>query len=235
MKVVLLAGGYGSRLSEETRVIPKPLVEIGGQPILWHLLKFYEYYGFREFVICLGYKGELIKNWFKKNKSNWQVDLVDTGIETMTAGRLKRVEKYIGQQTFLANYSDGLGNVNLKRLLKHHRDKKKIASLTAAIPEGRFGALTIDNQDLVTGFAEKKDNKVWVNAGFFVFEPEIFKYISSDRSILEKDVLPKLAKKKQVTSFKYKGFWQPMDKLYDKQILEKLWQTGKAPWKVWRE
>ena len=233
MKVVLLAGGFGSRLGEETVSIPKPLVEIGGKPILWHLMKFYEYYGFREFVICLGYKGEQIKDWFKKAKNNWQVDLVDTGIETMTGGRLKRVEKYVGKQTFLANYSDGLGNVNLKRLLKHHREKNKLVSLTAAIPEGRFGALTIDNQDQVTGFAEKKDNKVWVNAGFFVLEPEIFEYITSDKTILEKDVLPKLAKKKQITSFKHKDFWQPMDKLYDKQILEKLWQTGKAPWKVW--
>jgi len=256
MKVVLLAGGYGSRLSEETSVLPKPLVEVGGKPIIWQVMKIYAYYGFTEFVVCLGYKGELIKDWFRNYKDNysnltynladgsveyhkthkedWQVTLVDTGLHTMTGGRIKRIRKYVKGEQFMVNYSDGLGDVNLRKLLKHHEKKEKLGTITAAVPEGRFGALKIDGYDRVVGFEEKKDVQSWVNAGFMVFEPEIFDYIKDDRSVLERDVLPKLAKKKLLNSYKHKGFWKPMDKMYDKRILEKLWKQGKAPWKLWR-
>ena len=256
MKVVILAGGFGTRLSEVTDVKPKPMVEIGGKPILWHIMKLYSHYGFNEFIICLGYKGFCIKEWFSNyavnnndvtfdlendtvmyhnnHKDNWKVTLVDTGLNTMTAGRIKRIREYVRDETFMVTYGDGVSDVDIGKLVEHHKGRGKIATLTAVIPEGKFGALKIDEREQVLNFSEKTDNKNrWVNGGFFVFEPKIFDHIEGDADILEKGPLPKLAQEEQLSAFKHYGFWEPMDKLYDQKKLEKTWQSGEAPWKVW--
>jgi len=258
MKVVILAGGLGTRLSEETTVKPKPMVEIGGMPILWHIMKIYSHYGFNEFIICLGYKGFYIKEFFANyflhmsdvtydlstNKMEvhnhscepWKVSLIDTGNETMTGGRILRVKKYVGNETFLMTYGDGVGDVNIDKLLTYHKSKKKIATLTAAMPVGRFGALQINSNNEVTEFTEKPNGDGnWVNAGFMVLEPEIFDYIKDNSTVFEKEPLEWLAKKNQLIAYHHKGFWMPMDKLSDKFALENYWDTKTAKWKIWND
>ena len=254
MKVVILAGGRGTRISEETETIPKPMVQIGGKPIIWHIMKMYSHYGFNDFIICLGYKGYLIKEYFShyflhtsditidmsKNdlkvhssmSEPWKVTLVDTGLETMTGGRLKRIEKYIDKETFMMTYGDGIGDVNVKKLIEEH---KKYATLTAIRGYERFGVLGIDRDNSVKSFLEKpKEDDFWINGGFFVLEPEIFKYIKEgDSTIWEKKPLENLARDGQVDAYKHPGFWKCMDTLRDKIELEEIWQSGKVPWKIW--
>lgn len=256
MKVVILAGGLGTRLSEETTIRPKPMVEIGGKPILWHIMKIYSHYGFDDFIICLGYKGSLIKEYFAnyflhqsdvtidlaKNKIEthnnhsepWKVTLVDTGDDTMTGGRILHVKEYIGKETFMMTYGDGVANIKIDALVNFHKRKKKIATVTAALPIGRFGALDIDHDDNVRHFIEKPEGDgKWVNGGFFVLEPEVFSYIEGDKTFFEREPLEKLARQNQLAAYHHHGFWMPMDKLSDKVELGNLWNTGKAPWKMW--
>lgn len=256
MKVVILAGGYGTRLSEETDVKPKPMVEIGDKPILWHILKFYSSYGFNDFIICLGYKGQFIKNYFlnylynsndlkidienkttnilSNNCEPWKISLIDTGIDSMTGGRIKRIKKYIEKDSdFLLTYGDGLSDVNLVNLIKQHTLTKSIITLTAIQPEGRYGALTLNNSK-VKKFGEKLDSKSsWVNGGYFVVNKKIFSYLKNDSTIFEKQPLESLAKIGKLSAYKHNGFWQSMDTLRDKKKLTKIWNSGKAPWKKW--
>lgn len=256
MKVVILAGGLGTRLAEETSVRPKPMVEIGGMPILWHIMKIYSSYGFNDFVVCLGYKGEVIKEWFNHYhlrqsdvtfdfemgamklhspaKENWRVSLIDTGPETMTGGRLLRLREVIGNERFMLTYGDGVGNVDIRALLEHHQAAGKLATLTTVIPSGRFGAVEIDDNDQVLSFSEKTDNPKRVNAGFFVLEPKIFEYLKDgDATVFEQEPLKTLAHEGQLLSYPHDGFWHPMDTLSDKHKLEDMWKTGKAPWQIW--
>jgi glucose-1-phosphate cytidylyltransferase len=256
MKIVILAGGLGTRLSEETDIKPKPMVEIGGKPILWHIMKIYSQYGFNDFIICLGYKGYVIKEYFanyflhqsdvtidlQKNALEihqskaepWKITLVDTGLNTMTGGRIKRVQNYVGDDTFLLTYGDGVGNVDLRALLDLHRSKKKLATVTSVQPSGRFGALHLGPGGNVLSFQEKpRGDGAWINGGFFVLEPGVFTYIASDETVWEKEPLENLAKNGQLVAHTHAGFWQPMDTLRDKKHLEDLWNAGKAPWKVW--
>jgi glucose-1-phosphate cytidylyltransferase len=256
MKVVILAGGKGTRISEETENIPKPMIEIGGKPLLWHIMKIYSHYNFNDFIICLGYKGYLIKEYFshyflhtsditinlRDNETKvhsstsepWKVTLVDTGIETMTGGRIKRIKDYIGNSTFMLTYGDGLADVNIDKLLSLHKKKSKFATVTAVQPLGRFGALILDKEENVLEFQEKPSGDgAWINGGFFVLEPEIFNYITGDDTIWEKDPLEKLAKDNQLVAYKHYGFWRPLDTLRDKRELEEMWRLGKSQWKVW--
>ncbi len=256
MNVVILAGGLGTRLSEETELKPKPMVEIGGKPILWHIMKIYSHYGFNDFIICLGYKGYIIKEYFanyflhhsdvtidlKENKIEvhnckaeaWKITLVDTGIQTMTAGRLKRVERYIGDRPFMLTYGDGVANIEINKLLEFHNKHGKNATITSVQPSGRFGALQVDAENRVTSFMEKpKGDGAFINGGFFVLEPEIFKYIAGDDTLWEKEPLENLAKDNQLVAYRHDGFWKPMDTLRDKRELESLWDSGKAAWKIW--
>ena len=233
MKAVILAGGYGTRISEESNLKPKPMIEIGGKPILWHILKTYSSYDINEFVICCGYKGEQIKEYFTNfNSETWKIELVDTGLDTMTGGRLKRIQSHI-DDTFCVTYGDGLGNIDINNLISFHREKKSTATLTAVHPPERFGVLSL-NDDYVTEFHEKHSGESsWINGGFFVFEPEIFDYLDDDKTVLEKFPLETLAKENKLTAFKHNGFWYPMDTLREKKYLENLWATEKAPWKIW--
>ena len=233
MKCVILAGGYGTRISEESHLKPKPMIEIGGKPILWHIMKIYSNYDINEFVICCGYKGEKIKEYFSNtNSAPWNVELVDTGLDTMTGGRLKRIQNHI-DDTFCATYGDGLGNIDINNLISFHREKKSVATLTATHPPERYGILSL-NGDHVTEFREKHSGESsWINGGFFVFEPEIFDYIHDDSTILEKSPLETLAKENKLTAFKHNGFWHPMDTLREKNHLEKLYRSGNIPWKTW--
>ena len=256
MKVVLLAGGYGTRLAEETDIKPKPMVDIGGKPILWHIMKLYSHFGFNDFVVCLGYKGYVIKEYFanyflhmadvtfdmtsnamtvhQKHAEPWKVTLVDTGANTMTGGRIKRVKDYVGDETFLATYGDGLSDQDLKALVAYHKKSGKIGTMTTVQPSGRFGAVAIDAHDQINALIEKpKGDGAWINAGFFVFEPKIFDYIENDSTVLERQPLEGLARDGQLTAFKHQGFWKPMDTLREKHEFEELWSSGKAPWKVW--
>ncbi len=257
MKVVILAGGYGTRISEESSVRPKPMVEIGEKPILWHIMKIYSAYGFNDFIICLGYKGYMIKEYFanyflhmsdvtfdmKNNKMEvhqndvepWTVTLIDTGEATMTGGRLRRVKDYIGGETFCMTYGDGVGNIDIKRLVDFHREQKALATLTAVQPLGRFGAFSLDhNQYKITAFKEKPHGDgAWINGGFFVLEPAVIDYIHGDSTVWERKPLERLAEDNMLAAYKHCGFWQPMDTLRDKMVLEELWQRGEAPWKVW--
>tara|TARA_B100000242_G_C43027286_1_gene478370 strand:+ start:664 stop:1437 length:774 start_codon:yes stop_codon:yes gene_type:complete len=257
MQLVILAGGKGSRISEETVSKPKPLIEIGGLPIIWHIMKYYSCFGVREFIICCGYKGYLLKEFFanyllhssdviintsnrkikvlKKTTENWKISLIDTGEDTNTAGRILKIKKYVNEN-FLLTYGDGLSNVNIRNLIRFHKKGKKIVSLTGIQPTGRFGALKISQKsELVENFVEKPDGDGgWVNGGFFVFNKKIFNYIKNNKSILETDVLPKLAQNKQVSVFKHKSFWYAMDTLRDKNYLLHLWNSNKAPWKIWK-
>jgi glucose-1-phosphate cytidylyltransferase len=256
MKVVLLAGGLGTRLSEETDIRPKPMVEIGGRPILWHIMKLYSHYGFNDFVVCLGYKGYVIKEYFanyflhmadvtfdlssnsmmvhEHNAEPWKVTLVDTGQGTMTGGRIKRVEKYIGNETFMVTYGDGLSDENISELADYHKSHGRIGTMTTVQPSGRFGSVAIQDDLQVSAFVEKpKGDGAWVNGGFFVFEPEVFKYIEGDMTVFERQPLENLVEDQQLKAFKHEGFWKPMDTLRDKQEFESLWESGKAPWKMW--
>ncbi|MBE9016329.1 glucose-1-phosphate cytidylyltransferase [Chroococcidiopsis sp. CCALA 051] len=257
MKAVILAGGLGTRLSEETTVKPKPMVEIGGRPILWHIMKIYSASGINDFIICCGYKGYLIKEYFANyflhmsdvtfdmrfNQMNvhcgyaepWRVTLVDTGDKTMTGGRLKRVREHIGNETFCFTYGDGVSSVNIKEIVKFHKEQNTLATLTASQPPGRFGAIHLEgDQTKITSFREKPDGDgAWVNSGFFVLEPETIDLIEDDRTIWEQEPLQKLAQMDELSAYKHPGFWQPMDTLRDKHLLEELWNSGTAPWKVW--
>ena len=227
MKVVLLAGGFGTRLSEYTSSIPKPMIKINGKPILFHIIKFYAKYGFRNFYIALGYKGEVIRKFFKKKIPNLNINLIDTGKNTMTGGRLKRLEKYIGNETFMMTYGDGLCNVNLNKLLKFHKKNKKMATLTAVRPPARFGAIKLKNQ-YVNYFKEKSSlDEGWINGGFFVIEPEFLKLIKNDNTYLEREPLENISKRKQLVAFKHKGFWQCMDTKRDKDKLDMILKSRK--------
>ena len=233
MKAVILAGGYGTRISEESHIIPKPLIEIGGKPILWHIMKSYSAYKIDDFIICLGYKGEKIKEYFEQFDSKlWNIQLIDTGLDTMTGGRLKRIQDKI-DNTFCMTYGDGVSDVNLNNLLTFHKEKKSLATLTAIHPPERFGVLNLSG-DYVTEFHEKHTGESsWINGGFFVFEPEIFDYLQNDSTVLERAPLETLAKEQKLSAFKHNGFWHPMDTLRDKKHLEDLWTSEKAPWKIW--
>ena len=233
MKAVILAGGYGTRISEESSIVPKPLIEIGGKPILWHIMKIYSAYKIDDFIICLGYKGEKIKEYFEQFDSKlWNIQLIDTGLDTMTGGRLKRIQDKI-DDTFCMTYGDGVSDVNLNNLLTFHKEKKSLATLTAIHPPERFGVLNLSG-DYVTEFHEKHAGESsWINGGFFVFEPEIFDYLQNDSTVLERAPLETLAKEQKLSAFKHNGFWYPMDTLRDKKHLEDLWTSKKAPWKIW--
>jgi len=257
MKVVILAGGYGTRISEETGVKPKPMVEIGDKPILWHIMKTYSAYDINDFIICLGYKGGVIKDFFatyalhmsdvtfdlrnnnmkvhQNGTESWKVTLVDTGEKTMTGGRLKRVKEYIGDETLCLTYGDGVTDVNIRELVDFHQDQKTLATLTAVQQPGRFGAFNLkQNQHKISTFSEKpKGDGAWINGGFFVLEPGVLDYIEGDSTVWEREPLEKLAKDEMLSAYRHNGFWQPMDTLRDKNVLEELWQSGKAPWKVW--
>ncbi|WP_447980616.1 glucose-1-phosphate cytidylyltransferase [Candidatus Nitrospira bockiana] len=255
MKVVILAGGMGTRLQEETDFRPKPMVEIGGAPILWHIMKHYSHYGFREFVIALGYKGEMIKRYFldyhrlngsmtlhlmkdtvevrKKECEDWTIHLIETGAMTSTGGRVKRLEPILLGESFMLTYGDGVSNVDLQALLTFHRAQGRVATVTAVRPPSRFGGLTFDGT-LVAEFTEKPQiGEGWINGGFLVCEPEVFKYLKGDESVLETDALERLAADRQLAAYRHDRFWQCMDTLRDKRLLDKLWQEGRAPWKVW--
>ena len=233
MKCVILAGGYGTRISEESHMKPKPMIEIGGKPILWHIMKIYSVHKINDFVICLGYKGDQIKEYFDRfDFTPWNIQLVDTGEDTMTGGRLKRIKDHI-DDTFCATYGDGVSDIDINRLISYHKEKKSLATLVAIHPPERFGVLNLSG-DYVTEFHEKhRGESSWINGGFFVFEPKIFDYLQDDSTVLEKTPLETLAKEQQLTSFKHNGFWYPMDTLRDKSHLEKLWASEKAPWKIW--
>ena len=233
MKAVILAGGYGTRISEESHLRPKPMIEIGGKPILWHILKIYSSYDINEFVICCGYKGEQIKEYFSKiNSESWDIQLIDTGLDTMTGGRLKRIQNHI-DDIFCVTYGDGLCNVDINNLIAFHKEKKSVCTLTAVHPPERYGVLSLD-ADYVTEFREKHSGESsWINGGYLVFEPEIFDYLQDDSTVLERKPLETLAKKNQLTAFRHDGFWHPMDTLREKKQLENLWKTGKAYWKIW--
>jgi glucose-1-phosphate cytidylyltransferase len=233
MKAVILAGGYGTRISEESYLKPKPMIEIGGKPILWHILKTYSKYDINEFVICCGYKGEQIKEYFSKlDSTSWDIQLVDTGLDTLTGGRLKRIQDHI-DDTFCVTYGDGLSDIDISRLISFHKEKNILATLTAIHPPERFGVLNLSG-DYVTEFHEKHSGvDSWINGGFFVFEPGIFDYLQDDLTILEKTPLETLAKEKKLAAFKHNGFWYPMDTQRDKKYLENLWSSNNAPWKIW--
>lgn len=257
MKVLLLAGGLGTRLSEETDVKPKPMVEIGGKPILWHIMKIYSYYGFNEFVVLLGYKGYYIKEFFanyflhrsditidiasgkmeilNNTSEPWRVTLLDTGLNSMTGARIKKARKIVGDNAFMLTYGDGVANIKIDDLLKFHSSHKKIVTMTSAQPDGRFGALEISNQDQVLQFKEKpKGDGSWINAGFFVCEPEVFDYIDDDEStVFEQEPLMRLAQNGEIFTYKHHGFWMPMDTLRDKNKLNEMWRENKAEWKIW--
>lgn len=257
MKAVILAGGLGTRISEETGTRPKPMVEIGGKPILWHILKLYSHHGVNDFIICCGYKGYVIKEYFsnyflhlsdvtfdiagnsmtvhQRNAEPWKVTLVDTGDSTLTGGRLLRVKDYIGGETFALTYGDGVSDVRIDALMHFHAHGGRLATVTAVKPPGRFGLLDLDGEgSLVRGFQEKPEGDGgWINGGFFILEPGIFSYIDNDATVWEQAPLRELAAAQQLQAFKHDGFWQPMDTLRDRQLLEQLWSTGRAPWKVW--
>jgi glucose-1-phosphate cytidylyltransferase len=236
MKTVILAGGLGTRLSEETRYKPKPLVSIGRFPILWHLLKIYEFYNQNEFIIAGGYKQNHIKNFLLKNNNlNSKINLIDTGSDTNTGGRLFRLKKFLKNNTFMLTYGDGLANININKLINFHKKHKSLATITVVRPPARWGSVKITN-NTVNKFEEKNQlNEGWINGGFFIFEPEIFNYIKNgDSTILEYDVLPILAKKKYLKAYKHQGFWQCMDNLREKKNLEKIWNQKNPPWKNWK-
>lgn len=255
MKVVILAGGYGSRLAELTEVKPKPMVEIGGQPILWHIMMHYSFYGFNHFIIALGYKGYIIKKYLMEycslhsnltvkvkndeikmhdgHKPDWTVDLIETGISTQTGGRIKRLAPYIGHERFMLTWGDGVSDVNLGDLIAFHESHGKLATVTAVRPPARFGHLELDGDEIVE-FSEKPQAKEgWINGAFFVLEPEVFNYIKGDQTEWEREPMEQLAKNRQLRAYRHNSFWKCMDTLRDKKMLDKLWESGSAPWKVW--
>ena len=230
MKVVILAGGFGTRIADASG--PKPMVKIGGKPILYHIMKYYESYGFNDFILALGFKADLIKSTFSKFK--FKVLYEDTGLNTMTGGRIKRLEKYLKNERFMLTYGDGLSNINLKKSLNFHLKSKKIATVTAVHPPARFGELIIKNNKVIQFNEKTKSKTQWINGGFFIFEPQIFKYIKNDKTILEGEPLTRLAKTKNLAAFKHDGFWQCMDTMKDKNYLDRIWKK-KAPWKIWND
>jgi glucose-1-phosphate cytidylyltransferase len=255
MKVVILAGGLGTRLSEETEVKPKPMVEVGGRPIIWHIMKIYSHYGFNEFIVCLGYKGYVIKEFFANyflHQSDltidlqangfevhnnyaepWRVALINTGDKTMTGGRVRRIQSYVGNETFMLTYGDGVANVDINKLLAFHREQGKHATVTAVRPPSRFGGMSIE-ENIVTNFIEKPQiGEGWINGGFFVFEPQVFDYIRGDETLLEREPMEKLSAEGQLVAYKHDRFWQCMDTLRDVQLLNDLWIGESPPWKVW--
>ena len=234
LKAVILAGGYGTRISEESHLKPKPMIEIGGMPLLWHIMKIYSHYGINEFVICCGYKGDMIKEYFSKfDFPLWNVQLVDTGLNTMTGGRIKRIQNHI-DDTFCVTYGDGVSDVNINDLILFHKEKKSLATLTAIHPPERFGVLELSGNNVIEFHEKHQGESSWINGGFFVFEKEIFDYIKNgDSTTLERTPFETLAKEKKLTAFKHEGFWHPMDTLRDKKHLENLWTSNKAPWKIW--
>ncbi|TGE29305.1 glucose-1-phosphate cytidylyltransferase [Hymenobacter metallicola] len=258
MKAVILAGGYGTRISEESGVRPKPMVEIGGKPILWHIMKIYAHHGIRDFVVCCGYKGHMIKQYFsdyflhnsdvtfrmdrnemqihRSNAEPWTVTLVDTGQETMTGGRLRRVREHLDNETFCLTYGDGVGNVDIQAAIRHHQQQGALATLTAVRQPGRFGVFSLgDESSRISNFMEKPEGgeTPWINGGFFVLEPAVFDYIDDDDTVWEKGPLERLAADGALAAYRHTGFWQPMDTLRDRNMLEEMWSTGKAQWKVW--
>ncbi|MCJ8166724.1 glucose-1-phosphate cytidylyltransferase [Pontibacter sp. E15-1] len=258
MKAVILAGGFGTRISEESGVRPKPMVEIGGKPILWHIMKIYSHHNINDFVICCGYKGHMIKEYFanyslynsdvtfdmrkstmevhKNNTESWKVTLVDTGEGTMTGGRLKRVQEYVGDETFCLTYGDGVSDVNVSEAVQYHKAQGTLATLTAVQQPGRFGAFTLGSESTkVPQFKEKPagGDMPWINGGFFVLEPGVFDYIEDDTTTWEREPLEQLAEEGELSAYRHRGFWQPMDTLRDKHVLEELWQKEQAPWNVW--
>jgi glucose-1-phosphate cytidylyltransferase len=258
MKIVILAGGLGTRLSEETEVKPKPMIEIGGRPILWHIMKLYSHFGYNDFIICLGYKGYYIKEYFahyflhesdvtfdfiKNNEMTihkhkvepWRVTLIDTGLNTMTGGRIKRIQSYIGNETFMLTYGDGVSDIDINKLVELHRRNNKYATITSVQPLGRFGALNITEGSVISFIEKPKGDENWINGGFFVLEPNIFNLINGDNILWEKEPLETLAKMNQLSAYKHNGFWRPMDTLRDKRELEEYWASGKAPWKLWTD
>jgi glucose-1-phosphate cytidylyltransferase len=230
MKVVILAGGFGTRLSEYTDTIPKPMVPIGNKPIIEHIMDIYSGYGHKEFFIALGYKGDEIKNYFKNFKKNWKINLIDTGSDTLTGGRLKRLEKYLSSETFLMTYGDGISNINIDQLIKFHEKHQKMITISAVRPPARFGSLSLNGSDVIK-FKEKKQlGESWINGGFFVINPDFFKLIKGDKTILEKEPLEKATKLQEIKAFRHEGFWQCMDHKLDKDYLEELILEKKAPW-----
>lgn len=258
MKVVILAGGFGTRITEESHLKPKPMIEIGGMPILWHIMKAYSHYGHNDFIICAGYKQEVIKEWFgnyflhtsdvtfdftqgntvlvhAQRAERWKVTVVDTGLNTMTGGRIKRIRKYIDNESFLLTYGDGVCDVDINKLVEHHKKLGKLATLTAVQPEGRFGIMDMEG-DMITSFREKnKSDTDWINGGFMVLNPKVFDYITDDKTIFERTTLERLSAERQLVSYRHTGFWQCMDTMRDKQKLEELWSSGNAPWKTWED
>lgn len=255
MKAVILAGGLGTRISEETSTRPKPMVEIGGKPILWHIMKTYSVHGIHDFVICCGYKGYLIKEYFanyflhmsdvtfdiehnhmevhQRYAEPWRVTLVDTGEDTMTGGRIKRIAQYVGDEEFCCTYGDGVGDVDITSLIKFHKKYGKLVTLTATQPPGRFGALKLSGNNILSFQEKPQGDGGWINGGFFVLSPKVFDYIAGDQTIWEREPMDKLAREGQIVAFSHYGFWQPLDTLRDKNHLEDLWKSGNAPWKVW--
>lgn len=257
MKVVILAGGFGTRLSEETQDMPKPMVRIGDKPILWHIMKIYSHYGYNEFIICLGYKGYAIKEWFanyflhnsdvtidlennqmqihSSNSEPWKVTLVETGLNTMTGGRVKRIQSYVGDEPFMLTYGDGVSDIDISELVKKHKQSKKSLTVTAYKPSGKFGSLEIQDDNTVTAFTEKPaGDGMWINAGYFVCEPCVFDYLEEgDKTIFERKPLESLAAENMMNANKHRGFWKPMDTLRDNAELNKMWNTNAAPWKIW--
>ena len=255
MKAIILAGGLGTRITEETSTRPKPMVEIGGKPILWHIMKTYSAHGINDFIICCGYKGYVIKEYFanyflhmsdvtfdmqsnkmevhQRNAEPWKVTLVDTGEETMTGGRIKRIAEYVKDEDFCCTYGDGIGDVNITELIKFHKKQGKLATLTATQPPGRFGALNLKGSNVVSFQEKPQGDGSWINGGFFVLSPKVLDYIKDDQSIWEREPMEQLAQEGQMVAHFHSGFWQPMDTLRDKMHLEELWASDKAPWKIW--
>jgi len=258
MKVVILAGGKGTRIQEESLIKPKPLIEIGSKPIIWHIMKTYSHYGFKEFVICCGYKGYLIKEYFanfslhnsdvtidikkneikvhKNNNEDWKITLIDTGDDSLTGGRILRIKDFVDEE-FLLTYGDGVADVNISKLIEHHKINKKIATMTVVQPQGRFGVVEFNTKNnLIENFSEKlKGDGAWINGGFFVLNKKIFDYLRDDFTIWEKEPLEKLSKENELVAFKHDNFWYPMDTMRDKDYLENLWEKNEAPWKLWNE
>ncbi len=258
MKVVILAGGLGTRISEESYLKPKPMIEVGGMPILWHIMKNYYSFGFDEFIICAGYKQQVIKEWFSnyflnysditfdftdgkkeiihnRHHEKWKVTIIDTGLNTLTGGRIKRVKNYIGDETFLMTYGDGVSDVNVPEVVKFHREHGKLATLTAVMPEGRFGIMDMDENQILSFREKSKSDTGWINGGFMVLEPAVLDYIDGDQTMFEREPLERLASANELMAYKHDGFWQCMDTMRDKETLEKLWREGNAKWKTWGE
>ncbi len=255
MKAVILAGGFGTRISEESHLKPKPMIEIGDKPILWHIMKMYSRYGINDFVICAGYKQHVIKEYFANyglynsditfdfrngtteirsdSSESWTVTIVDTGLNTMTGGRIKRIQKYIGDETFCLTYGDGVSDVPLDRVIKFHQDKGKAATITAVRPEGRFGMMEMSGDDVMSFREKSRDDVGWINGGFMVLDPAVFDYIDGDPTVFEQEPLMNLTRDGQLNAYRHDGFWQCMDTMRDKEKLQKMWDSGKAPWKTW--